>query len=74
MTTWEQLDDGRFILREHNCPILKVAQQFDHPCRCEIDLLREILEANVERVNHIPDGDIACVYEIQAPVKSRNHR
>lgn len=74
MTTWEQLDDGRFILREHNCPILKVAQEFDHPCRCEIDLLREILEANVERVNHIPDGDIACVYEIQAPVRSKNHR
>jgi predicted ArsR family transcriptional regulator len=74
MTTWEQLDDGRFILREHNCPILKVAQQFDHPCRCEIDLLRETLEADVERVNHIPDGDIACVYEIQAPVKNRNQR
>ena len=72
MTTWEQLDDGRFILREHNCPILKVAQQFDHPCRCEIDLLRETLEANVERVNHIPDGDIACVYEIQAPIKNQN--
>jgi predicted ArsR family transcriptional regulator len=66
MTTWEQLDDGRFILREHNCPILKVAREFDHPCRCEIDLLRDTLEANVERVNHIPDGDIACVYEIQA--------
>ncbi len=66
MTTWEQLDDGRFILREHNCPILKVAEKFDHPCRCEISLLRETLQAKVKRVNHIPDGDIACVYEIEA--------
>lgn len=66
MTTWEQLRDGRFILREHNCPILEVARQFDHPCRCEIDLLQEILKAKVRRVGHIPDGDIACVYEIEA--------
>lgn len=71
MTTWEQLDDGRFILREHNCPILKVAEKFDHPCRCEIDLLRETLQARVERVGHIPDGDIACVYEIEAIGGSR---
>jgi predicted ArsR family transcriptional regulator len=66
MTTWEQLDESRFILREHNCPILKVARMFDHPCRCEIDLLRDILNAKVKRINHIPDGDIACVYEIEA--------
>ena len=65
MTTWEQLDDSRFILREHNCPILKVAKAFDHPCRSEIDLLEEILRAKVKRVNHIPEGDIACVYEIE---------
>ena len=65
MATWEQVDGSRFILREHNCPILKVAKKFDHPCRCEIDLLEEILRAKVKRVNHIPEGDIACVYEIE---------
>jgi predicted ArsR family transcriptional regulator len=64
MTTWEQLDDDRYILREHNCPIRRVADKFDHPCQCEISLLRETLQARVTRVNHIPDGDIACVYEI----------
>jgi predicted ArsR family transcriptional regulator len=67
MTTWQQMDDGRFILREHNCPILKVAKKFDQPCRCEIDLLQDTLQASVKRIGHIPDGDIACVYEIQAP-------
>ena len=71
MTTWEQLEDGRFILREHNCPILQVAEKFDHPCRCEIDLLRDILQAKVKRIGHIPDGDIACVYEIEA--RENNH-
>jgi predicted ArsR family transcriptional regulator len=66
MTTWEQLDEDRFLLREHNCPILKVAEKFDHPCRCEVALLRDILKAKIKRVGHIPDGDIACVYEIEA--------
>ena len=65
MTTWEQLGTGHFLLREHNCPILNVARQFDQPCRCEIDLLRDSLQAEVKRVGHIPEGDIACVYEIQ---------
>jgi predicted ArsR family transcriptional regulator len=65
MTTWEQLGQGHFLLREHNCPILSVAMQFDQPCRCEIDLLRDSLQAKVKRVGHIPEGDIACVYEIQ---------
>jgi predicted ArsR family transcriptional regulator len=64
MTTWEQLEEGRFILREHNCPIYKIAAKFDHPCRSEMNLLREILQAQVERINHIHEGDIACVYEI----------
>jgi predicted ArsR family transcriptional regulator len=66
MTTWEQLDEGRFILREHNCPILKVAEKFEMPCRCEMELLRDTLQAKVRRVGHIPEGDIACVYEIEA--------
>lgn len=64
MTTWEQLGENQFILREHNCPILKVAEKFDHPCRCEMALFQEVLKAKVKRINHIPNGDIACVYEI----------
>lgn len=66
MTTWEQFGERQFILREHNCPILRIAEIFDQPCQCEIDLFRELLQARIERVNHIPDGDIACVYEIEA--------
>ncbi len=64
MTTWEQLGENRFILREHNCPILRIAERFEQPCRCEVSLFREVLQADVKRVGHIPEGDIACVYEI----------
>jgi predicted ArsR family transcriptional regulator len=66
MTTWEQFGERQFILREHNCPILQVAEIFDQTCQCEIDLFRELLQARITRVGHIPDGDIACVYEIEA--------
>jgi predicted ArsR family transcriptional regulator len=65
MTTWEKLGEGEYILREHNCPILKIAEKFEQPCWCEIALFREILQAKVERTGHIPDGDIACVYKIE---------
>jgi predicted ArsR family transcriptional regulator len=65
LTTWQQLDEERFILREHNCPFHRLAGQFDHPCRCEISLLQETLKAEVKRVNHIMEGDVACVYEIE---------
>jgi hypothetical protein len=27
--------------------------------------LRDTLQASVKRIGHIPDGDIACVYEIE---------
>jgi predicted ArsR family transcriptional regulator len=65
MTTWEQLEKDHFILREHNCPIYQVAKKFDHPCRSEVELLEEVLQAQVKRVGHIHEGDIACVYSIE---------
>jgi predicted ArsR family transcriptional regulator len=66
MTTWQQLDENRFILREHNCPFYRLTEKLDYPCRCEISLLRETLKAKVKRVNHILKGDVACVYKIES--------
>jgi hypothetical protein len=61
MTTWEQLGESRFILREHNCPILKVVEKFDHPCRCEIDLLRQTLRQRSNALATSPMGtSLAC--------------
>jgi predicted ArsR family transcriptional regulator len=72
MTTWQQLDENRFILREHNCPFHWLAEKLDHPCQCEIFLLREALKAKVKRVNHILKGDVACVYEIEGQVNGKH--
>jgi predicted ArsR family transcriptional regulator len=64
MTTWQQINENQFILREHNCPFYRFNGRFDHPCRSEISLLKKTLKAQVKRVNHILEGDVACVYEI----------
>ena len=65
IATWQQLDENRFILREHNCPFHRLNGRFDHPCRREVSLLERTLQADVQRVNHIMQGDVACVYRIE---------
>jgi DeoR family suf operon transcriptional repressor len=68
LTAVEELDDGAFVLQEHNCAILGVAQLTQAPCAAEIDFLREALpDASVERVAHMLGGQHRCAYRI-APV------
>ncbi|RMF33106.1 MAG: hypothetical protein D6759_07395, partial [Chloroflexi bacterium] len=64
MPTWEETDSGRYLLRQHHCPLLKVAQHFPQVCDVETWFLRELLQAPVVRRCHILEGDVACVYEI----------
>lgn len=70
LTAVEQLDDGAYIVQEHNCAILDVARTSDRPCTAEIDFLREALpDASVERVAHMLGGQHRCAYRI-APAGS----
>ena len=71
MVTWQQLNEERFILREHNCPFHRFEVDFDHPCRWEMSLLEQTLQANVTRLCHIRQGDVACVYEIEGQRNGR---
>ena len=71
MATWQQLNEERFILREHNCPFHRFDGDFDYPCRWEKSLLERTLQANVTRLGHIRQGDVACVYEIEGPVDGK---
>lgn len=60
------LDDGSFLITEHNCAILDVARRFGHACTSEISFLREVLPgAEVERVQHIVDGAHVCAYAVR---------
>jgi len=67
MTTWQQLGENRFVLREHSCPFRWSRGKFDLPCRYTVSLLQQILKAKVRRVSHIFQGDVACAYEIVGP-------
>ena len=62
----ERLDDGRWLITEHNCAILDVAQRYRGACRSELAFLREVLPgARVERVAHMIAGAHMCAYEIK---------
>ena len=67
LADWTRTDDGEgFLLREHNCAVLAVAQRYGHACTTEIGFLRAVLPgASVTRVAHILSGSHACVYEVR---------
>ncbi|MBN1221499.1 MAG: transcriptional regulator [Anaerolineae bacterium] len=65
MSTWKLTEDGTYILREANCPIVHVAQGCGSACDYDQMLLSNLLEAKVIRKSHLARGDEACSYEIQ---------
>lgn len=74
MSTWELKDNGIFILREANCPIIHVAEGCDSACNYDKVLLEDLLDAEVVRKSHLARGDGACMYEVRpkaAAVSSR---
>lgn len=52
-------------LRLCHCPLRDLVEATDIPCRAEIGLLRELLDAKVERKAYIPNGDLGCDYELK---------
>ena len=58
--------DGTYVVTEHNCAILGVAQRYRLACSTEIEFLREALpDATIERVAHKMAGQHVCSYEIR---------
>lgn len=65
MSTWEQDQDGVFILREANCPIINVVAGCDSACSHDHAMLETLLDAQVTRKGHLARGDGACIYEVR---------
>jgi DeoR family transcriptional regulator, suf operon transcriptional repressor len=64
------MPDGSFLVTEHNCAILGVAQRYGLACSTEIEFLRRALpEARIERVAHKLSGAHVCSYEIRQKAK-----
>ncbi|MCM3040409.1 transcriptional regulator [Paenibacillus motobuensis] len=64
MTECTAQEDGSFVLKEHNCPISKIADQYNHACDCELKLFETLLDTKVERTECLVQQGKRCVYVI----------
>ncbi len=71
MTEMEEKGTELF-LTEHNCPIHSIAREFGEVCQHELDLFKDVLNAPVERVEHMVKGEHSCVYKISLNGKGVN--
>ncbi|MBE7557147.1 MAG: transcriptional regulator [Anaerolineales bacterium] len=65
MSSWEQDQNGTFILREANCPIINVVAGCGAACNHDQAILETLLDAEVTRKGHLVKGDGACIYEVR---------
>jgi iron-sulfur cluster biosynthesis transcriptional regulator SufR len=65
MASWEQEEDGSYMLHQYHCPILRVAEGCKEACIHELALYVELLDAEVVRRSHQVGGDVECAYEIR---------
>jgi predicted ArsR family transcriptional regulator len=58
--------DGSFVITEHNCAVLAVAQKYRHACSTELGFLQALLpEAEVTRIAHRLAGGHVCAYAVR---------
>ncbi len=60
------VDDGSISLREHNCPIWRVAAAVPAACEAEERMFSEVLDADVVRQSHMLRGERCCTYKVVA--------
>lgn len=66
MAEWSEQKDGTFLLVENHCPICTAARVCQAFCRAELNVFSEVLQARVERYEHILTGARRCAYRISA--------
>lgn len=62
----EQCDESTWMIKQYNCAINRVAACFPAACDYEAQMFRQLLNADVERANHVLAGDHLCGYVIRA--------
>lgn len=68
MAEWSQEAAGGYLLVENHCPICAAAAACQGFCRAELEVFRDVLGAEVERMDHILAGARRCAYRI-TPVR-----
>jgi DeoR family transcriptional regulator, suf operon transcriptional repressor len=65
LADYTELDDGTWLVTEHNCAIFGVAMRYGQACSSEIEFIRTVLsKAQVDRVSHMIAGEHHCSYRI----------
>ena len=65
MAKWEKLGEKKYLIREMNCAVAKVAKKFPQACIDEQHFLSELLQAKVTRKHHILHKDEFCSYLVE---------
>ncbi|MGC4189842.1 MAG: transcriptional regulator [Thermomicrobiales bacterium] len=65
LADFAEAEDGSFLITEHNCAVLSVAQRYGHACSSELEFLQRTLpEAEVTRTAHRLNGAHVCAYRV----------
>lgn len=65
MVELKKTSDDEYVFIEHNCPIAKIAHQYNHACQCELRLFESLLNADISRPECLAKGSKKCVYKIR---------
>jgi predicted ArsR family transcriptional regulator len=70
MAEAKRLPSGKYVMLEHNCPIIHVAQDYWEACSTERELFENLLGASVDTTHRVVKGDMVCRFLID-PKKSQ---
>jgi predicted ArsR family transcriptional regulator len=55
---------GKYVMLEHNCPVIQVAQDYWEACSTERELFETLLGASVDTTHRVVKGDLICRFLI----------
>lgn len=58
--------NGSYHLTQYNCPINRVAVEFNAACAHELQLYRDLIRKDITRKHSLSDGSNSCLYLIPA--------
>ncbi|WP_163580955.1 helix-turn-helix transcriptional regulator [Gracilibacillus saliphilus] len=65
MSEFHEEDNDKLSFAQYNCPIAAIADKYDKPCDCELNLFKSVLGTEkVKRVECIAKGGTACKYVV----------
>ncbi|MFZ5908093.1 MAG: helix-turn-helix transcriptional regulator [Nitrospirota bacterium] len=56
--------NSHYVLKQFNCPVMKLAAEYREACQYELLMYRELLGKEVTREECIAEGNLSCTYVI----------